>query len=343
MDVKRISGENDSGAGLVVESPEEKGSFLDGLGKDVMILIQISYGMAAATNQPNLLVELRHVRDLLAGLLIVCGLVALASVAILQFAKPAARGFVQRRETQRWLKKRLDETGKAEKAVAGYPPRWIERLLHLNELEIPQQGFDNRELKRGPFSARPTIVTVPDEFYMRDIQNATAEVLEAPSHHVRLFLALSQGADLYHQAGILWLDLIGRHYPGLLRSLAEAQDRDSDPEMAKPAPARASSTAKRAKALAEAMAAASAAASADQEAVSAACERGHDELQLKLASGWTYGSRYLSLGVGLIVALAAAASVAALSPLTLLIGLAGGALASLLLEAGSKVGSDRRR
>lgn len=278
-------------------------------------------------NECAYLFEIGRLQDLLTGFVFVSLLIAIATLAIVQFVKPAARGLIRWRATRAW-RRRQERDRKLRYEDFASPPDWL-RLWGLpSRLKLPEPKLESKPTS-GPLGRGGAMTTSSTDHYMRQVQNEAVAVLEHPSEHFESFLLLTQGASVSDQATLIWVDVLRRFRPEAYAHAMEAQqssgvaDGKAEPRAA-------------AKMVGTTITAA-------QEAVAAASERALDELQLELLGTWTLGGRYLALLAGLLVAIFAGQAVRAISPFTFLLGLSGGALASMIYESARGFAARRRR
>ena len=274
--------------------------------------------------QPGLLLETSRLQSLFYNILMVAFLVALATIALFQFIKPVARSLIYRQAIDRWAAQlqRQGKTGLNSWNEAR--PQWLQRIRPRPILIGSALNREADSAERHPWSKAVTSTALP--YVMREVQNRASKIIESPSESPALFLGLTEQASPDDQHTLIWFDSLRRSNEKLFARLTAEAVADDPPEKTS------SPTRDAARVVVAA-----------QQAVAAAVEKKLDGLQLALAVRWAFAGRCFALLLGVVLAVVAALSINAGSPLTLLIGLAGGALASLLHDAGTRLAGASRR
>lgn len=312
--------------------------------------VRRSASAAQAQLPPDLVARLA---DFLVEGFVVCLFIALLTVAALHLLRPVMRKIAQSRsladnaELPDELKKRfgggeVDEydgeiTPMLVRLYGALPPwltqtsgwDWDERrqwVMQRDRQRSSGRKVDRtslswafhrlREARRRGFATRSSFL--PDELFMRTIENEAKAVLARPSENPYLFALLTASAPDDSTAVAGRLDALGEESPAAAARLA-------DPETSEPGVA--------------------AGIAAAQSAVVAAAESWLDKFQLSLASQSLFVSRFFALFAGLFLAALAGEFVEwkAHNDLLLGLGATGGVLGLLANDALSAFAPGARR
>ena len=208
--------------------------------------------------------------------------VVVVTIALMQAVKPYLRSFVQAASLS-GLRSRADpERLSKVKAKA-----WVaERYPQLAEL-IPQDLAWHLPEKRSKVQWEEALLDeqtkgtgVPNDLYMRMVQNAAQAILDQPNRDIHAYVALTRGAALPDRLAGLFL---GDLSPAELEHLGRAP-RGKDPEQISPA---------------------ALAAAAVRANLAAAAERELDALQVGMAARWRIAGRLVAVALGVLVAVLA--------------------------------------